>query len=73
MDRLQEMRKKRVQMIADMIKSAGSVNLREFSAKISVEYGIRRRTLMEYIEDLQYMKLVKVEGDTVKWVGGDRP
>ena len=70
MDRLQELRRRRIERIGEMIKEAGSVSLREFAARVSVEYGIRRRTLMEYLEDLQYMGRVKVEGDTVRWVGG---
>jgi DeoR/GlpR family transcriptional regulator of sugar metabolism len=70
LDRLQELRKQRIQSIAELIREAGSVNLREFSAKVSVEYGIRRRTLMEYLEDLQYMGKIRIEGDTVRWVGG---
>jgi len=69
LDRLQEMRKRRIDEIAKMIKEAGSVKLREFAAKISYEYGIRRQTLMEYLEDLEALGKVKIESDVVRWVG----
>jgi predicted ArsR family transcriptional regulator len=69
LDRLQEMRKRRVQEVAKMIEEAGSLSLREFAARMSFEFGIRRQTLMEYLEDLEALGLIKVEGDAVKWVG----
>jgi hypothetical protein len=70
LDRFQKMRKERVAfMIKELVKRGGKAEMNEFMGSIATNYGIRRTTQQEYLEDLKYAGAIDVMGNSIilKW------
>ncbi len=70
LDRFQRMKRDRIaNILYELYERDGEAELREFSGSIAVNYGIRRQTLSEYLEDLKAAGIIEVRKDRIllKW------
>lgn len=69
LDPWQVKRRARIAFIMKLLKSLKEVDVNTFLGRISTEYGIRRKTLEEYLQDLQDYGIIEVGDGKIKWVG----
>ena len=73
LDKFQVMRRERIRLIANELKEKRVVDLNFFLGKISVGYGVRRKTGMEYLEDLEASGKIKIVNDKISWIKDVEP
>ena len=56
-------------MIHELLNRGGEAEIDVFKGSIATNYGIRRKTQDEYIEDLKYAGMIDVAGNKIflKW------
>ena len=68
LDPWQIKRKQRMALIMKMLKSRNEVDEKEFLGFISVEYGVRRQTLIDYLTDLQDYGAIEIIDGKIRWL-----
>lgn len=54
LDAFQKMKRQRISYVVyELVERGGEANLEEFKGSIAVNWGIRQKTLEEYLEDLK--------------------
>lgn len=69
LDPWQLKRKHRIAFIMKLLESLKEVDVNKFLGLMSTEHGIRRKTLEEYLQDLQDYGVIEVGDGKIKWVG----
>jgi len=70
LDKFQRQKQKRIAfMLYELVRRGGKVDKNEFMGSIAVNYGIRRKTQQEYLEDLKYSGAIDVTENNIilKW------
>jgi len=66
LDRFQKMKRQRVAyMLDELLERGGEADLNEFIGSIAMNFGIRRKTQEEYLQDLKYAGAIDVRNDKV--------
>jgi len=68
LDKFQRMRRERIKLIGEILKAKQQVDRKSFLASMSVEFGIRRKTLLEYLRDLETLGKIKVTNEKIRWL-----
>ena len=64
LDRFQKMKRQRVAyMLDELLERGGEADLNEFIGSIAMNFGIRRKTQEEYLQDLKYAGAIDVRND----------
>lgn len=71
LDPSQEKKKKRVDLVINLLKSMGEIEENWFCGMVCVKHGIRRDTLMEYLKDLEDYGLIETSDGKIKWLGDE--
>ena len=70
LDRFQKPKQKRIAfMLYELVRRGGKADKNEFMGSIAVNYGIRRKTQEEYLEDLKYSGAIDITENNIilKW------
>jgi predicted transcriptional regulator len=67
LDPFQQKKRKRISSIKEMLKKLEKVELKEFMGKVSVNCGINKATVREYLEALEIAGYVEIKNGTVLW------
>ena len=70
LDRFQRQKQKRIAfMLYELVRRGGKADKNEFMGSIAVNYGIRRKTQEEYLEDLKYAGAIDITENNIilKW------
>ena len=70
LDRFQKQKQKRIAfMLYELVRKGGKADKNEFMGSIAVNYGIRRKTQEEYLEDLKYSGAIDITENNIilKW------
>ena len=70
LDRFQRQKQKRIAfMLYELVRRGGKADKNEFMGSIAVNYGIRRKTQEEYLEDLKYSGAIDITENNIilKW------
>ena len=70
LDRFQKQKQKRIAyMLYELVRRGGKADKNEFIGSIAVNYGIRRKTQEEYLEDLKYSGAIDITENNIilKW------
>ena len=70
LDRFQKQKQKRIAfMLYELVRRGGKADKNEFMGSIAVNYGIRRKTQEEYLEDLKYAGAIDITENNIilKW------
>ena len=68
LDRFQQMKQERMKYLLEKLEQNGETNLNEFLSHISIDYGIRRNTGKEYIQDWLDAGCITIQGDKIKFL-----
>ena len=69
LDPLQEKKMKRLRAIMDYLKGKKEIEVKEFCGFFCINFGLHRRTLWGYLEELQDAGLILINGDKIQWLG----
>jgi hypothetical protein len=68
LDRFQQMKQERMRCLLEELEQNGETNLNEFLSRISIDYGIRRNTGKEYIQDWLDAGCISIQGNKIKFL-----
>lgn len=72
LDPFQVKRKGRIEYCIEELRKRKTVNAEEFMAYLSIRFGIRRQTAVEYLRDIESYGLIEWKGKTIEWIGEDK-
>jgi len=72
LDPFQVKRKGRVEYCIEELRKRKKVNADEFMAYLSISFGIRKHTVLEYLGDIESYGLIEWKGKTIEWIGEDK-
>lgn len=67
-DRFQQMKQERMRYLLEELEQNGETNLNEFLSHISIDYGIRRATGKEYLQDWIDAGCISIQGNKIKFL-----
>lgn len=72
LDPFQVKRKGRIEYCIEELRKKKTVNADEFMAYLSIRFGIRRQTVVDYLGDIEAYGLIEWKGKTIEWVGEEK-
>jgi len=72
LDPFQVKRKGRIEYCIEELRNRKKVNADEFMAYLSISFGIRRHTAVDYLGDIEAYGLIEWKGKTIEWIGEDK-
>ena len=67
-DRFQRMKKGRMRCLLEELEQVGTIGIKDFLSHIAVDYGIRRSTGHEYIQDWLDAGCISIEDGKIKFL-----
>lgn len=68
LDKFQIDRRERIKWIGEILREKKEIGLKIFMASMSVELGIRRKTVKEYLDDLATIGKIEIKDGKIRWV-----
>jgi len=68
LDKFQIMRRERIKSIEEILKEKREVDRKSFLASMSVKFGIRKKTLLEYLHDLKTLGRIEITNEKIRWL-----
>lgn len=68
LDKFQIMRRERIKSIEEILKEEREVDRKGFLASMSVKFGIRKKTLLEYLHDLKTLGRIEITNEKIRWL-----
>jgi len=72
LDKFQQMRRERIRLVEEELREKKEVGLGRFRAEMGIKYGIRPSTLFEYLDSLEEMGCIRIEGRLIRYLGDSK-